>query len=201
MTGKIPLDLYDVLISSEQSLNCKSRIPSLCSGCSNESCYFANINKMLMMIDSSAKTLCISMYIFSHQQILWAVREAHERGVKVRVIIDHRMIQRNSLLHKLLHNRGVPIRTKKSGDNIMHHKLCLIDAEGDDREPVPTSGCVFDIPSTGAAMLGSQNYCTKGLVVNFDNTIITTDVAIIEPLQKEFNRMWDDFKPVDFNSL
>lgn len=107
MTGKIPLDLYDVLISSEQSLNCKSRIPSLCSGCSNESCYFANINKMLMMIDSSAKTLCISMYIFSHQQILWAVREAHERGVKVRVIIDHRMIQRNSLLHKLLHNRGL----------------------------------------------------------------------------------------------
>uniref|UniRef100_A0A6M2DVP8 Mitochondrial cardiolipin hydrolase n=1 Tax=Xenopsylla cheopis TaxID=163159 RepID=A0A6M2DVP8_XENCH len=197
-TGKKTLPSYDILISCQHSIDCKSEAPIFCYGCANERCYFANINRMIMIVDSSTKSICLSMYILSNFDLTFAIIEAQKRGVRVRVLTDYKMFENNLCVEKLLEN-NVPIRIKESAENIMHHKLCLIDTEEEEREPVPTRGYVYDIPKTGAAMLGSQNWCLQALTVNYDNTIITTDVAILVPLQQEFERMWDDFSPRKLN--
>ncbi|XP_026474806.1 mitochondrial cardiolipin hydrolase-like [Ctenocephalides felis] len=109
------------------------------------------------------------------------------------------MFDNNQNLEKMM-RKGIPIRYKVSSDSIMHHKLCLIDTvETDSVAKVSPDAIKF--PKQGIIMVGSQNWCLQALTVNYDNTIITTDIDLIEGLQEEFERMWLDFKtdvkPVD----
>lgn len=111
------------------------------------------------------------------KQISNELVKASRRGVKVRIITDRTMgktVPSQSNLH-FFEKNGVQYKMPQSGDEMMHHKFCLID-END--------------PSTAKGFFGSVNLTAQAFCRNFEALILTNNWEIISRLSEEFEELW-----------
>ncbi|CAG4926675.1 unnamed protein product [Colias eurytheme] len=141
-----------------------------------------NIERLLQYLNRPRQSLDICMYVLTNTDITNAVLKQHYRGVKVRVIVDPDMAFTSGSTVKRLEKQGVPVRWMKSTD-IMHNKFCIIDALGGEE-------------LTPFVMTGSLNWTTQALYRNWENLLITSQRDIVEQYSKEFERLWQEFRPI-----
>lgn len=85
--------INDVFFINNHSMNCfrYHENGKKTSQCNNPFCYLKNFEKIIELIDSAQKSLCLGMYIFTSNELGNAIIRAMERGVAVRIIGDRSM--------------------------------------------------------------------------------------------------------------
>lgn len=136
---------------------------------------------MIERMNAAQHTLDIALYSFTHDDLYWAIHQAHQRGVSVRLIYDDDQNDNNNFI-TWLRDTGVPCISDAFGDNSgdahMHNKFIVADARDH---------------TTGAddwLVAGSANFSYAGAENNAENLVTINDQALAAAYTREFNEMW-----------
>lgn len=150
---------------------------------SNTEVYFSQQNqdpsiRLVQLYGSCNQTLDIAVYSLTHPQIVNAIREAHNRGVRVRIITDKVQASGNTQKHAMndLLTLGIPIKID-THSGLMHLKMSIIDRS--------------------IATTGSYNYSLNASEDNDEMLVVIKELWFAEICQSEFERMWSSPQFVD----
>lgn len=142
-----------------------------------------SMDRLLYYLNEPQYSLDICMYVWTNMDITRIILRLHDRGVKIRVIIDADMaFSAGSGIRKITKHQ-IPVRWMKS-TNLMHHKFILADTLSDNPLLTPF------------VMAGSLNWTNQALCGNFEDCLVTTQKELVEQYQQEFERLWILFKPI-----
>ncbi len=138
------------------------------------------IKLVIDSINSATKSLRIKMFLFSDPGLIKAVLAAHDRGVKVKVMLNparRNGDEENQLTRKLLKDAGVKVKDSNPFFGLTHEKSMVID--------------------DNLAFIKSLNWETKNLTETRDYAILTSHPHEIEEIILCFEADWDrkDFDP------
>ncbi|PAF42843.1 phospholipase D-like domain-containing protein [Helicobacter sp. 11S02596-1] len=137
------------------------------------------LSSLIKTIDSSEKTIDISIYSFTHTAIAKSLKNAAKRGVKIRIIYDKESNQNNphSTIGYLSKYKGIKTcllqgRLAKNAKyhGIMHQKLAIIDDK--------------------TLFLGSANWSKNAFENNYESLLKTDDKPIIQKATSYFKKMF-----------
>ncbi len=135
------------------------------SGTSPEAC----LNAIIERIDNAQQTLDVALYNTNRTDLVTAVRNAHNRGVRVRYIAA--AATQNSALDP---TPPFPV-VYGNPDYLMHNKFMVVDA---------------DLALSAWVMGGSTNWTTSNIVNDFNNMVLVQDQSLTKAYELEFNEMW-----------
>ena len=113
--------------------------------------------------------LCV--FTISDESLAHALKAAHARGVKIRLITDNNKMRDYGSQVKELARAGIEVKIDNSRYH-MHNKFGLIDGR-----------IVFT---------GSYNWTYTAKMYNQENIVITTNYTIVHKFIDEFERLWQD---------
>lgn len=87
---KRPKTINEVLFTNNKSGCCRSKTFDELN-CLNKYCISKNLKRIIELIDAAQSTICLSMYIFTCQELSDALIRAKKRGVLIRVIGEKSM--------------------------------------------------------------------------------------------------------------
>ncbi len=118
---------------------------------------------------SADKTVDLALYSLTKDDIAQAIIETHQRGVRVRLVIDKAQAGGKHADDEKLEEAGIVVR-RMGGmrGGLMHHKFAIIDGK--------------------TVLTGSYNWTKGGTLRNSENLIIID--SLIEEFQIEFNKLW-----------
>jgi phosphatidylserine/phosphatidylglycerophosphate/cardiolipin synthase-like enzyme len=126
-------------------------------------------SEVIGFINRCQTTLDIAIYSITHDEICDALIAAHNRGVKIRVLIDSLQSHNMYSDDEKLQAAGIQVlRDVKTG--IMHHK--------------------FAIDGITAIGLGSFNWTKNADEKNCENWNVIRLQYVVNTYQQEFNRLW-----------
>ena len=136
-------------------------------------------------IDSATKSIDIAMYSFNEiTQIRDKLIGALIRGVKIRMVYDHRDGNIQALVQDLI-NAGIRVQQRPISTNIMHNKFFVFDAR--------------DITSASDDWLwgGSANITNEQFYTDAQNVILIQDQALCNTYTREFEEMWGSHNEIN----
>ncbi|MDO8942485.1 MAG: phospholipase D-like domain-containing protein, partial [Desulfobacterales bacterium] len=128
---------------------------------------------ILDVIDAAKNSLQVKMFVFSDPDLLKCVIAAHERGVKVRVMLNAARRtgeDDNEPVRKALGHAGIETKDSNPEFGITHEKSMVIDGE--------------------LAFVKSLNWATKNLTVTRDYAITTTHPHEVGEIVACFDADW-----------
>jgi phosphatidylserine/phosphatidylglycerophosphate/cardiolipin synthase-like enzyme len=128
--------------------------------------------EIVNLINNSQRSIDIAIYSFTSSRIAKALIDAHNRGVRIRVIIDEGNGKSRFCVGPLLESAGIEVRYKRgSGGGLMHNKYAIYDGK---------------VLSTG-----SFNWTGSAERRNDENlVVIRNDRRLIELYRKNFEKLW-----------
>ncbi|MEI6882912.1 MAG: phospholipase D-like domain-containing protein [Bacteroidota bacterium] len=131
-------------------------------------------------INAAKKSLQVKMFVFSDQDLLNAVVAAHQRGVKVRVMLNAARRDGeddNEIVRKALIQAGIEVKDSNPGFGITHEKSMVVDE--------------------AVAFVKSLNWVTQNLTETRDYAITTTHPNGVSEVISCFDADWNrqEFKP------
>ena len=134
-----------------------------------------NENKVVNMIRTAKQSLIICIYTFTNDKLAEAIEEAFIKNkISVRIITDDETIkQKGSDISKLV-LLGIPCKTDDNSNYYMHHKFVVIDGK--------------------VLITGSFNWTVQAVKYNNENVIMIQDEELAKKYEKEFERLWNEFK-------
>lgn len=121
-------------------------------------------------IDNAVKRIDVAVYTFTSRPLAQALVDAHERGVRVRVLLDPAQAAKEYSKASYLANYGIDVRTEK-GAGLMHHKFVLID--------------------DSVLITGSFNWTASAEAENDENILLLKGFpATCRSYSREFERIW-----------
>lgn len=127
-------------------------------------------NSIVGLINTSNKTIDIAVYSINNNQIVEALKKAHGRGIKLRILTDK--LQASSKHSKVLdlYEYGINIRVN-SKHKIEHNKFAVFDGK--------------------KVSTGSFNWTNSASNNNSENCLfVTQDKKTIDAYKKRFNELW-----------
>lgn len=127
------------------------------------------------LIGSTAISLDAALYRFNHPQLAGAVAEAARRGVSIRLVVDRRKYQEDSMTRHLLRTIATAFRLsggRGSTESKMHHKFAILDGR--------------------TAFTGSYNWTMESEEDNYENLVILHDLEQVEAYRREFELLWEE---------
>lgn len=137
-------------------------------------------------IQGAKKSIRIKMFVFSDPTLLQAVIAAHQRGVKVRIMLNPARRsgeKENDESRSLLISAGIEVIDSNPAFDLTHEKSMVIDDE--------------------TAYVKSLNWQTKNLTVTRDYAIVTTNKHEVDEVIECFEADWHrtEFSPGDHSHL
>ena len=131
-------------------------------------------------IDKAKKSIRVKMFLFSDPSLIKAIIEAHNRGIKVKVMLNparRNGKEENEETRLLLENAGIEVKDSNPFFGLTHEKSMVIDDK--------------------LAFIKSLNWETKNLTETRDYAIITSHPFEVEEIILCFESDWDrkDFDP------
>ena len=162
-----------ILFSSCQQSHVESTSPSEVSispyfsprgGCTRA--IISEINRAKNHID-------VAVFSFTSKPIARALIKAHNRGVRIRVIIDQGTARSKNCVGPVLEAAGIPVRYKKgNGGGLMHHKYAVIDGK--------------------TLITGSFNWTISAEKRNDENLVVIKGAGeVIEAYERNFEKLWE----------
>ncbi|KAH8263396.1 hypothetical protein KR044_008250 [Drosophila immigrans] len=146
----------------------------------------------LSYIKQAQYSIDLAIYTFTNLEVFQALMEAHDRGVRLRIVTDLTMM--TSTLTKMidLKQGGFDIRCPAS-QVMMHHKFMLIDG--------PKSAMAISRqanPHRSLLLSGSVNWTNQGFHGNWENCAVMASNGnrMVIAYETEFERMWNTFTTV-----
>ena len=129
-------------------------------------------------IGLAAYSVDLCVYSLSSWNVVNALKDRYDHGVKVRVIVDNH--HWNSQVAALA-SYGIPVITDSFGTNLgeesMHHKFLVVDARD------------AGIPEDDFVLTGSYNY-TYDPFGSANNVVFLASAEVAAAYTTEFNEMW-----------
>jgi mitochondrial cardiolipin hydrolase len=127
-----------------------------------------SILQLLQEVRSSAD---VCVFTITDDRITRALLQAHERGVRVRVISDgDKSFDPGSDIRRLV-EAGVAVRLERTEAH-MHHKFALFDRT--------------------RLLTGSYNWTRSAADVNYENVLISADPRLVLPFCRAFDTLWEE---------
>lgn len=148
------------------------------------------------LIAEARSSIDVAMYQFTADSLCPVLIEAKNRGVNIRVVIDHQSMYElptNRACVTTLKNAGIEVKLFPY-DVMMHIKMCLID--------VPKGGVTLNlrkssrIPSTGVTITGSANWTPTAFTKNEEMYVVTSNNNICQVSKDEFEVMWSEAQEI-----
>ncbi len=141
---------------------------------------------ILDAINNASKSLCIKMFVFSDPSLLQAVIAAHQRGVKVRIMLNPARRSgevENEESRKQLTAAGVEVIDSNPAFDLTHEKSMIVDDE--------------------MAFVKSLNWQTKNLTETRDYAVITAHSHEVKEICECFEADWNrqPFEPGEHSHL
>jgi phosphatidylserine/phosphatidylglycerophosphate/cardiolipin synthase-like enzyme len=125
---------------------------------------------------SAKKTVRVAAYVLTSDSIGSALRQAHQHGVDVRVVVDERAFARGPYVIRILALNGVPVRAD-SRYAVMHDKFIVVDESTVEE--------------------GSFNYTSAAEHRNAENVVILHDRQLAKRYNEEWERLWQESVRID----
>lgn len=139
-------------------------------------------------IDSALYSIDIAMYSFNEvTQIKDKLINALVRGVKIRVVYDHRDGSIQQLVQELI-SAGIRVQQRPQGSNIMHNKFFIFDSRNNNSF------------SDDWLWGGSANITNAQFYTDAQNVILIQDQALCNTYTREFEEMWGSHGDVNNSS-
>jgi len=122
-------------------------------------------------IDAARLTVDVAVYSLSLNSIRDALLHAHDRGVRVRVVIESDNLDRSD--PQALEEAGIPVLGDRR-QGLMHNKFAVID--------------------NSEVWMGSMNFTDSGTYEDNNNLMRIHSVKVAEDYTKEFEEMFIDDK-------
>ncbi len=136
-------------------------------------------------IDSATKSIDFAMYSFNEvTQVKDKLINALIRGVKIRMVYDHRDGNTQALVQELI-NAGIRVQQRPTGSNIMHNKFLIFDARDN-------SSFSDDWLWTGSANITNDQFYDDS-----QNVIFIQDQALCNTYTREFEEMWGSHNEIN----
>lgn len=139
-----------------------------------------NIPALLIdLINKEQKSIKAAYYSFTSENIAEALIEAHNRGIKVEIIIDSSNLQNKSKAVEKLLNNKIPFQvyycSSKEFKSLMHHKFIIFEEQP-------------DLPD-GGVVTGSFNCSKAAAERHWENIVVLEGKDAMLQYQEEFNRV------------
>ncbi len=139
----------------------------------------AVVARVVGLIDAARARIEVAQFTFSVREIEAALLRAHERGVEVRVAINARQAEGDTVANRLK-AAGLAVRFVKGGGTeerpgLQHAKFMRVDK--------------------GILLTGSNNWSSTGTTINNENTVVVYgagDDPLIGAFGCHFEAMWAD---------
>ena len=125
--------------------------------------------EILKRIEESKKSIDAAIYLFTSRTLSRAIVNAHNRGVKVRIILEGENVKDKFSKDEFLREKGIPIRIREDR-GIMHNKFSIIDGE--------------------ILITGSYNWTHSADLYNDENLLILKIPEVIKTYEAYFERLW-----------
>lgn len=122
---------------------------------------------ILDLIKRANREIWIAAFVLTDVRMVEALTKAHQRGVRVRVVIDARNLENS--LDEVLSKAGMDVR-KDGNPYTMHHKIIVVDGEW--------------------VVTGSYNFTNSGFGRNNENLLILRDSTLAQRYQREVEAVW-----------
>lgn len=122
------------------------------------------------LIKNANNYIDLPIFFLTHKKIAGDLIAAHQRGVKVRVILDATAATNGYSKHEILRASGIPVKVENWGGK-MHMKVAVIDGKH--------------------LVAGSMNWTSAGERSNDENTVIIHDVVYANKMHTFFNTLWN----------
>jgi len=137
----------------------------------------SNFDRFLEILSSAKTTLDICVFTITDDRISSVIEDAHMSGVKVRIITDDETATQTGSDIDKFKKRGIPVKTDHTTAH-MHHKFAVLDH--------------------ALLLNGSFNWTRQASLLNNENVMVTNNKEFVAAFSKEFERMWNDKKFIDY---
>ena len=125
-------------------------------------------------IDAAQNDIDVAMLIFTRWELRDALIAAHNRGIKIRVLVEDQHNSQDVL--DRFENAGLTTYYIHNENTQLHHKYAIIDEASTTSQPY--------------LVTGSQNWTYSGNTFNDENTLIFKDEDIANIFKQEFQNLW-----------
>ncbi len=125
-------------------------------------------------IHRTTQTIDFLMYALTDPRVAKELIEAHQRGIRVRGVVDKLQAAGRYSKVEQLREAGIEVR-EDSQEGSMHHKLAI---------------CDIDVWTLRAVLSGSYNWTESAAKRNDENAVILRNKEECDKAQTEFNRLW-----------
>ena len=139
------------------------------------------VARVVELLDDAEESVDIAQFTFSDRRIEEAIYRADDRGVTVRVAMDHGQSRQGSLSQRMK-DRGVDVRFVRGNQvgnqdryGLMHSKFMVVDAH--------------------ILLTGSNNWSSTGTSINEENTIVMTSEpqdGLVHAFRCHFESAWQE---------
>lgn len=127
------------------------------------------VNIIVGQLGSARTSVDICVFTITDNRITSAIREAHKREVKIRIITDNeKMFDEGSDIEGLA-ALGIPMRVDVT-EYHMHHKFALFDSV--------------------TMLTGSYNWTRGAAEFNEENLVVTNHPKLVKQFAEAFERLW-----------
>jgi len=130
--------------------------------------------KITSLISQCSSTLDICVYTITDDYISEAIRDAHARGLALRIITDDEKVGATGSDIPSFMRAGIPVRMDSNGA-YMHHKFAIFDER--------------------TVLTGSYNWTRGAAGANQENIIVISEREVAEAFGEEFERLWARYDP------
>jgi mitochondrial cardiolipin hydrolase len=124
---------------------------------------------------AAAFSLDAALYRFTLPPLARALKGAQERGLRLRLLIDHNKYRECPLTRRLLADGGFSFRLASGRDGArgkMHHKFVVLDDK--------------------VVLTGSYNWTLASEKSNHENLLVLRQTSLVESYLAEFDALWSD---------
>lgn len=127
-------------------------------------------NRAIIPLIQNAKTsIDVPMFFLTHRGTIQALLDAHNRGVKIRIILDAVGAKRAYSKHDILREAGIPVKVENWGGK-MHMKSMIVDNK--------------------TIVVASTNWTSTASRTNDENLLVISDDKLAQEFTNEFNRLY-----------
>ena len=127
-------------------------------------------NSIVQRIDKAEKSIDAAVYAINNRDIVKALKKAHDRGIKIRILTDRLQAGNKSSKIRELYNYGIKIRVN-SKHKIEHNKFAVFD---------------FD-----SVVTGSYNWTEPASDKNSENCLFfNRNKKTVREYHDRFNYLW-----------
>ena len=127
-------------------------------------------NGLVWLIENSKETIDVAVYSINNTNLVDALKKAHQRGVKIRILTDRTQAAGKSSRVKELYDAGLNVRVH-SKFKLEHNKFAVFDNK--------------------KASTGSYNWTNPATEKNSENCVFFTDNQdVVDDYKNRFDYLW-----------